>query len=431
DEKAKDSLYVQGEKLFKAIVDRSHQLGLKIILDVNLNHTSPAYRGQDYVANVTEYDLQDGAIFEDGKFIAARSGYFEKIFGIKNTQANWFHKYPSIVWDTKQRNSLREVYKKMGYDLVGDEPNAFEKENFMLHNLADLNQNNKNVFKYVLGAMSKWTRTGVDGFRIDAVRHIPQDFFIKIKKRLTSINPKLFFIGEWFESGVNNKESLKFASKSGALLFDFEKMKQIRDLYIKEDIDYSGLKKILERSGNFINFIENQDIPRVLSVKHFDNELYEEMIKLLFVLEGVPSLYYGTEQYLHNDSYKNNRTSFGQIGGDPWNRDYMDWDISGYKEKPIYLMIKKLAKLRQDSNCLRDGATRLIPTDNSILAFERVLGNEKFLYLSSRTETSITTMTSFPDGIYYDKITEVKYEIKGHQLQTQLMPFKAIILSTN
>jgi cyclomaltodextrin glucanotransferase len=207
-------------------------------------------------------------------------------------------------------------------------------------------------------------------------------------------------------------------------------MKQIRNIYLDKKRDYSELKKIIDEPYNAVIFIENQDIPRILSLKHIDTSLYDEMLKLVFLVPGAPCIYYGTEQYLHNKSYKYNRISFGQVGADPWNRDCMNWDIKNYKNKKAYSIINILSELKNKNLALKKGKLKLIDTDDQILAFERTYKGQKILYVSSIKERLNKTQikTSLKDGKYTDPISMKEYTVSQKRLNLELKQFSSVIL---
>ena len=426
------SLYEQGEQLLKKIITKAHSLDLKIILDVNLNHSSPTKDGLNNIAKVREYELQDGAIFKDGEFISARSDYFSKKFGIPEKHENWFHTQPAIVWGEENRKALKETYKKMGYEISSKEPSEYERNNFMLHGLADLNHENKEVQDYLIQAMIKWTKMGVDGYRIDAIRHIPKQFIVDLKKALIKENPNLYLIGEWYDFGESNKEAVSFSKTTGILMFDFEKMRELRDIFIDKTADYSNLKRTISRQDyKSIVFVENQDLPRALSTKKTSYKHYDEMLKLLLTLNATPCIYYGSEQYLHDRSYELGHSSFGTTGGDPWNRDFMRWDIKKHKQLSSYQIINKLSKLRKTNPALSYGKLKIIKTDSSLLAFHRIHQDRHLLYISSINEkdTQIDIKTTLKDGRYIDIISGAEYEILDGHIKTELGPYSSIIIS--
>lgn len=430
DPKKREDLYQQGENLLKSIIDKSHDLGLKVILDVNLNHSSPSIEGLKQIAKLKEYELQDGAIFMNGELISTHSEYFEDKFKIKPAHKDWFNKCPSIVWEPEARKDKKAEYKKMGCSIYGDEPSKYEMHNFMLHGLADFNHGNKMVQNYLIGAMKKWTKMGVDGYRIDAARHMPEGFILKLIKDLKKINPHIFFISEWFKAGARHKDAVAFSKKTGSWLFDFEKMKEIRNIYLDGKINYSELKQIINKPSKAIIFIENQDIPRILSLKHINTSMYDEMLKLIFLVPGVPCIYYGTEQYLHNESYKYNRKSFGQVGADPWNRDAMNWNLKDHKSKKAYSIINRLSYLKNKNPALKKGKIKLIETDEQTLAFERIYKDQKILYISSTKKGSnrLEIKTSLKNGKYKDPISMKEYTVSQKRLSLELKPFSSVIL---
>ncbi len=161
-----------------------------------------------------------------------------------------------------------------------------------------------------------------------------------------------------------------------------------------------------------------------------DPALYDEMLKLVFLIPGIPCIYYGTEQYLHNKSYKYNRSSFGQIGADPWNRDYMNWNIKNYKNKKAYSLINKLSELKKKNNALIKGKLKLINTDEKTLAFERAYKKDKILYVSSIKEEAdnIQIKTNLKNGIYVDPLSSKKYKVSKNTLSLNLEPFSSVVL---
>src|SRR5207237_9841527 len=84
---------------------------------------------------------------------------------------------------------------------------------------------------------------------------------------------------------------------------------------------------------DLVTFIDNHDMSRFLSVNNNNNRLHEA---LAFILtgRGIPCIYYGTEQYLHNDT---------NGGTDPYNRPMMP----GFSTTTTaYQLVNKLSTLR-------------------------------------------------------------------------------------
>jgi glycosidase len=123
-----------------------------------------------------------------------------------------------------------------------------------------------------------------------------------------------------------------------------------------------------------INFIDNHDVARFLFFARGDVAALRNALTLLFTEEGVPCVYYGTEQDLAG-------------GNDPANREIL-WDTGYPVDGPTYRHIARLARIRKDSRALRRGDTtiryattnRLGETDAGIFAFERTGGDAETDY---------------------------------------------------
>lgn len=97
--------------------------------------------------------------------------------------------------------------------------------------------------------------------------------------------------------------------------------------------------------NDLVTFVDNHDQPRLLSINNNANRL-NEATAFLLTYRGIPIIYYGDEQYLHNDTGG---------GGDPYNRPWMSsfsTTTSGYQP------VAKLAGLRQSNPALAYGTSQ-------------------------------------------------------------------------
>ena len=62
-----------------------------------------------------------------------------------------------------------------------------------------------------------------------------------------------------------------------------------------------AMDAVYQRANELVTFIDNHDMPRFLSVVPEPRKLDLALV-LLMTLRGVPCLFYGTEQYLHDDT---------------------------------------------------------------------------------------------------------------------------------
>jgi glycosidase len=158
-----------------------------------------------------------------------------------------------------------------------------------------------------------------------------------------------------------------------------------------------------------VNFMDNHDVPRFLWPSNTVAALHSALFMLL-TQDGIPCIYYGTEQQFAG-------------GNDPTNREPLWW--SGYDtQNPTFRHLRALIDLRKQYAPLRRGdLTVRWSTENvgdeqdaGIFAFERTLGGETVLVVvnsrDAAAETSSTTLggsdmlTSFAPGTVLTNVLE-------------------------
>jgi glycosidase len=118
-----------------------------------------------------------------------------------------------------------------------------------------------------------------------------------------------------------------------------------------------------------VNFIDNHDVPRFLFASNGDVQALHNALTLLFTEDGIPNLYYGTEQDFSG-------------GNDPANREVL-WTTGLPTDGATFTHIAKLARLRKAYVALRRGDTNVVWSSNDvgteddagIFAFERSGGD--------------------------------------------------------
>lgn len=133
------------------IIDKAHRLGIKVILDYVLNHTSDEHPWFIESKSSKENPYRDYYIWDDGKIVD----------GIKVEPTNWGSFFGGSCW--KYDESTDSYYMKIFSD-----------------KMPDLNWKNEKVQEEMILIGKKWLDFGVDGFRIDAVSHLDRAEFIDI-----------------------------------------------------------------------------------------------------------------------------------------------------------------------------------------------------------------------------------------------------------
>ena len=261
------------EEQFKALLEAAHSKGMKIMVDVVLNHAG--YETEGYFNNI----LRDA----DGKPISM-------IRDDSNT----------IGGDDK-------------YDSLSDLPD------FVTENKAVTDQ----LVAWQTGWMSKYN---IDYYRVDTVKHVETTTWAAFKNSLTKVNPDFKMIGEYSGAGyANNAGELGTGTMDALLDFDFNDFAQN---FVTGNI--SSVENSLQKRNNAINntsvmgsFLSSHDedtlqYKLVNESKISEEEAYNLMkvaATLQITAKGQPVLYYGEE--------------IGQGGANNWplqtNRRDFDW----------------------------------------------------------------------------------------------------------
>ena len=261
------------EQQFKALLDAAHSKGMKIMVDVVLNHAG--YGTEKYFNSI----LTDA----DGNSI-------------------------SMI-----RDSNNTISGDDKYDSLSDLP--------------DFVTENKAVTDQLVTWQTEWmSKYSIDYYRVDTVKHVETTTWEAFKNSLTKVNPDFKLIGEYSAAGyANNAGELGTGSMDALLDFDFNDFAQ---KFVTGDI--SGVESSLQKRNGAINntatmgsFLSSHDEDSLQYKLVNESKLSEEeaynLMKVAATLQitakGQPVLYYGEE--------------IGQGGANNWplqtNRRDFDW----------------------------------------------------------------------------------------------------------
>jgi glycosidase len=347
---------------FDNMVTAAHANGIKVVIDFAPNHTT-----QD---NAGEF----GAFYDNGTLVG---NYTSDTNG-------YFHHNANIAgggWDDR-----------------------YQVQYFTLFDLADLNQEHATVDNYLKSAATLFQQHGVDGFRIDAVKHVTWGWEYSFANSIFTGGDSFLF-GEWYQGNTSDPlyhDSYKFANKSGISLLDFPLNTAIRSVFAS-NTNFSDIDTVLTaENSNFtwkedlVTFIDNHDMARFLSINNNNNRLHEAMAFIL-TSRGIPCIYYGTEQYLHNDT---------SGGTDPYNRPMMN---AFSTTTTAYTLTNRLSTLRRNNPAISYGSTQQRWINPDVYIYERKFFGSVALVAINKNETTAYQITglnsALPVGTYSDYLT--------------------------
>ncbi|MEL7243172.1 MAG: alpha-amylase family glycosyl hydrolase, partial [Cyanobacteria bacterium J06573_2] len=354
---------------FDRLIEELHNRNMKLILDIVCNHSSPDTGGSK------------GELYDDGV----------KIADFNDDKDNWYHHYGE----------------------VSDWENEWQVQNCELSGLATFNENNIQYRSYIKSAIKQWLDRGVDALRVDTVKHMPIWFWQEFNSEMYNHKPDVFIFGEWIYSRPDDELSVEFANNSGMTILDFGLCMALRQaLAMNDESGFYLVNDILKQdyryngSRELITFIDNHDMHRFQSLNP-DNDTLRLAIDFLMTSRGIPCLFYGTEQYLHNDTNADDNI-YGN--NDPYNRPMMDkWDT----ETDIYWDVRKLSGLRRLNPAISMGSQwEKYITPDTFCYVRRYNGSRCFVALNRGDTVTVEEVdTELPDREHTCVLTGRKFEV--------------------
>lgn len=423
---------------FEQLLAESHKRGMKVILDLVINHTSDEHPWFIESRSSKDNPKRDWYIWQDGN-----NG---------SEPNNWESIFSGSAWefdDKTQQYYLHLFHQKQ----------------------PDLNWENEEVRRALYDMVNFWLDKGIDGFRVDAISHIKKrpgmpdmpnpenlDFvpsfdmhmnqegiqeFLQELKEETFSKYDIMTVGE--ANGVKIHQADEWVGEENGkfnMVFQFEHL----GLWEKGDnntVDVLALKKTLskwqtelhEKGWNAL-FFENHDQPRSVSTWGNDEQFWAESAKMLgacyFLMQGTPFIYQGQEIGMTNvqfdsiDDYDdkgmknyylietakgrphqeimdiiwrtgrdNSRTPMqwnamehaGFTTGQSWikfNENYKDINVDAQLNDPqsIYTFYKEMIALRKQHEVFVYGNYELLlENDPAVYAYQRTLGDSRAMVI--------------------------------------------------
>ncbi|MGC9458206.1 alpha,alpha-phosphotrehalase [Vibrio genomosp. F10] len=424
---------------FDELLKQAHQRGIRVIMDIVVNHTSTAHHWFQSALGDKQSPYRDYYIWKD------------PIEGKEPN--NWQSKFGGNAWALDDKTGQYYLH-------------LFAKEQ------ADLNWENPKVREEVKQVIGFWAEKGVDGFRLDVINLIskqqsfPNDdsgdgrcFYTdgpRVHEYLQDISQSVFqkygsvTVGEM--SSTTLEHCLKYSSKEGnelSMVFNFHHLKADYlngEKWTNTPFDFLQLKRIFNHWQVGLNgkgwgalFWCNHDQPRVVSRLGNDTEYRVESAKMLaasiHMMQGTPYVYQGEEigmtnpHYGNIDQYKdvesinmyeimvnqenvshedmmailaqksrdNSRTPMqwndskyaGFSKAEPWlsvANNYVDINAKAAVDEPdsVFYFYQRLIQLRKEVDVITDGNyVDLLPDHKALFVFQRQSETQTLLCLNN------------------------------------------------
>ncbi|OIS61131.1 glycoside hydrolase family 13 protein [Staphylococcus equorum] len=468
---------------FDQLLDGVHQRGMKLILDLVVNHTSDEHPWFIESKSSKDNPKRDWYIWKDPKADGSEPNNWESIFN-------------GSTWEYDKTTGQYYFH-------------LFSKKQ------PDLNWENKNVKAAVFNMMNWWFEKGIDGFRVDAITHIKKTFeagdlpvpegktyapafdvdmnqpgihdWLQEMKDESLSHYDIMTVGE--ANGVNPDNADEWVGEDKGkfnMIFQFEHLGLWNTGDIKFDVKaYKDVlnrwQKKLEDIGWNALFIENHDQPRRVSTWGDDERFWYESATshavVYFLQQGTPFIYQGQEIGMTNYPFEsvetfndvavvneynivkaqggdltellnkhkmenrdNSRTpmqwSNGINGGfsehEPWfpvNPNYTEINVSSQQQdsNSILNFYKSLIQLKKSHDIFTYGTFNLIDAENEhLFAYIRELDGKRVLVVGNLTDKSATL--EFNETINENNIELHNYKDNKLNLNA-LRPFEAFVIA--
>jgi glycosidase len=358
---------------FRRLLEEAHRRGIKVTIDLVLNHTSASHPWFVEARTNPESPYRDWYLFSESD-----PGY-AGAWGQDIWHPAGDAYYLGVFWDQ----------------------------------MPDLNYNNPEVVAEMNKVAAYWLEFGVDGFRLDAVRYLVEEgtktadtlsnhtYWEQFRLAYKATNPQAITIGEVWTGNFAVSKYLEGDELD--LAFNFELADQVVKQVESGQADTLGL--VLDASvkyipnNQFATFLTNHDQNRLMNQIGQNVEKAKTAASLLLTMPGVPFIYYGEEigmtgvkpdenirtpMQWSTEEYAGFSTAF------PWrsvNREYRDGvNVTAQQADPssLWSHYRNLVQLRNEHAALRVGKyTRVkVQGDNlDLFAFVRHSAQETVLVL--------------------------------------------------
>lgn len=474
---------------FDRMLATAHEKGIKIMMDLVVNHTSDEHKWFIESRKSTDNPYRDYYIWRPAK----EDGSLPN---------NWGSCFSGPAWEYDKTTDMYFLH-------------LFSKKQ------PDLNWDNPAVRQDVFDMMNWWLKKGVDGFRMDVISLISKEPGLPDKEpgingyatfNVSANGPHVHeYLQEMRQKALNNADTITVGECSGVTLeeakkyarsdekelnmvFQFEHMDVDSDekagKWTTKKMDLRNLKKILTRWQKGLQDIawnslywENHDQPRSVSRFGNDSDEYREisakmLATCIHMMQGTPYVYQGEELGMTNcpfntlDNFRDLESinafhelteqgkmteedmmaAIGYKGRDNA-RTPMQWDDSAYagfstanpwimvnpnytkinakdqvnREDSVFKYYQKLIKLRHESKLIVYGTYDLIlDDDKDIYAYIRTLGDEKLIVYCNFSEN--TREVEIPEEFVNGKVLISNYSDAKANQKITLRPYEAIVI---
>ncbi len=388
---------------FENLINEAHKRNINVMMDLVVNHTSTEHEWFQSAINDENSKYRDYYTFHD----------FENGFENYKTKDGW----------AQLDNGTYYFASFWG-------------------GMPELNFENEKVTEEMYKIADFWLEKGVDGFRLDAIKHLYDireyptgtpvlkynfEWFEAFKVHVQSVNNEAFVLGEMYDK----YQSVVPYYSGFDSLFNFSIAEEIINTVITEtngdfvetlEKSYKGMLKYNE-NGLESYFISNHDQDRIMSRVKGDYEKAELASHILMTLPGMSWIYYGEEIGMQGegiDEHKREPINWGDEFTTSWEPIVHNKNIVTVKEQlddenSLLSKYKTIIQLKKENKTFIYGTFEGIESDKNVLSYKIYDDENSFLVVHNLSS----------ENVQHNRSGEIIYT-NGVE-QDYILPYKTVI----
>ncbi|MEQ1502600.1 MAG: alpha-amylase family glycosyl hydrolase [Myxococcota bacterium] len=391
----------------RAVIDGAHARGMRVVMDLVANH-----------------------VHQDHPYVAEHPDWFNPFAACKDSvggQLN-FDRIPETCWFAEYLPD---------FDYANPEP----------------------VVQTVSDAIGWASTYELDGFRVDAVKHMSHavtwDLSAAIEREVEHGDPDRFYtVGETFD-GAERIASYIGPDELDAQ-FDFPLYYAIRSAFAYRQGDLYGVLQAYDASrasfgdAPMSTFLGNHDVNRFVTdavtgwqdpcdggqirvaeppTEAWPYDRLNQAWTFLFTMPGVPLVYYGDELGLPGNPDPDNRQPLSWHAGDLAGVTTVDQLAAKVdpNQASVLRHVRALAHARRDHPALRSGGWIEWWRETELIGYARAAGDDHALVIINRSDDPRTLVNGvgfagLPQGAYTDVLTAQVFRTSGDSLTVPVDP---------
>ena len=420
---------------FEALIKRTHDNNLKLIIDFIPNHVARTYHSDAKPKNVKDFGEDDDV----SKAFSPKNDFYY----IPNQQFVVPKGYtaggPNFSNPLKDGRFNENPAKATGNDVFKANPSTNDWfETIKLNYGVDI-ANRKNYFEPIPPVWHKtkdillfWAKKGVDGFRCDVAEMVPVEFWAWVIPEVKKVNPDIIFMGEAYDP---TKYELYVKTGKFDYLYDKVGLYDALKRLIKNDsnanvkeIDHVISKESVNIPQHMLRFLENHDEERLASQAFAKNPFVAlpAMVVTATLGSGPVMIYFGQEvgepgRGIEGFGGDDGRTSIFDYWGVPNHQKWLnggafDGGKLNQEEKKLRLYYQKLLNLCASNKAIQFGKTISL---NAIKENQKLFGKKVYGFVRQTANERVLVIANFDQTTTFNqKIklpTQIRDEFDGRE----------------